>query len=132
MSTRATGTFEGKSWDEQPYSQIDGGSKLARAAVVNAFHGDIEGEGTLEYLLVYVNERDGRFIGLEQVTGRVGGRAGSFVLEHSGTFEDHEVEGAWSVVPSSGTGELRGLRGEGGFVASNGPRASFTLDYDFE
>jgi hypothetical protein len=31
----------------------------------------------------------------------------------------------------SGTGDLRGLRGSGGFSAPIGPDASVTLDYDF-
>ena len=35
------------------------------------------------------------------------------MLEHSGTFEGGVAEASWSVVPGSGTGELRGLRGEG-------------------
>jgi hypothetical protein len=35
-------------------------------------------------------------------------------------------------VPGSGTGELRGLRGEGGFEAQLGEGANITLDYWFE
>ena len=53
MTTRANVTFEGKNWDEKPFSEIEGGPKLTRASVTNVYHGDIEGEGTLEYLMVY-------------------------------------------------------------------------------
>jgi hypothetical protein len=35
-------------------------------------------------------------------------------------------------VPGSGTGELAGLRGEGGFNAELGQSADITLDYWFE
>jgi hypothetical protein len=42
------------------------------------------------------------------------------------------VKGDWFVVPGSGTGELAGLRGEGGFQAELGQHADVTLDYWFE
>jgi Protein of unknown function (DUF3224) len=42
------------------------------------------------------------------------------------------VSGDWFVVPGSGTGELAGLRGEGGFTAELGQGADITLDYWFE
>lgn len=131
MGTRATGSFEMASWEEQPYSESEGGSKLTRASVTNAFHGDIEGEGTLAYLMAYREDGSGNFVGLEQVVGHVGGRAGSFVLQHGGTFAGDTIEATWFVVRGSGAGELHGLRGEGGFVARHGQRqTAFTLDYD--
>ncbi len=132
MSSHATGTFEGKTWDEKPYSELEGVPKLARASVTNSFHGDIEGEGTLEYLLIYRDDGSCGFIGVERVVGQVGNRSGSFVLQHNGNFEAGMAMANWFVVTGSGTGELRGLRGEGGFVAKHGqPLATFTLDYDF-
>jgi hypothetical protein len=131
MTTPGTGSFTVKSWDEQPYSESEGESKLTRASVTNSFHGDVQGESILEYLLIYVDGSSGSFIGLEKVVGQVGGRSGSFVLQHSGTFEGKTVQGSWSVVPGSGSGELKGLRGTGGFVAEHGKQATpYTLDYE--
>jgi len=48
------------------------------------------------------------------------------------TLVGTSVSGTWFVVPGSGTGELRGLRGEGGFKAELGQRADITPDYWFE
>ncbi len=133
MIIRATGSFEGKSWEEKPYHVVEGEPKLTRATVTNSFHGDIEGDGTLEYLLVYRDPASASFVGMERVIGRIGGRAGSFVLQHSGTFDDGTVQGSWSVVPGSGTVELRGLRGTGGFIAHHGnPISALTLDYEID
>jgi len=132
MSTHATGTFDVKTWDEKPYEEIDGGAKLTRASVTQSFHGDIEGAGAVEYLMMYPDESSARFVGLQRVVGRIGGRSGSFVLQLSGTFEDGTVKATWSVVPGSGTNDLRGLRGEGHFAAPRGQSASVTLDYDIE
>ncbi len=132
MSTHATATFEVKTWDEKPYSEIDEGPKLTRARVTKSFHGDIEGEGTLEYLMIYRNDGSVSFVGLERVVGRVGDRSGSFVLQHSGIFEGGTAKATWFVVPGSGTGDLRGLRGEGGFASAHAQSYPITLDYDFE
>src|SRR5512146_1086007 len=99
MSTRATGHVLSPSWNEQPYHEMEGGRKLSRASVVNEFHGDIEGKGTLEYLLNYASPTSGTYIGYERVVGCVGKRSGSFVLHHWGTFDGPTVHGSWSVVP---------------------------------
>src|SRR4051794_14834225 len=88
MTTRANATFEGKSWDEHPFSEIEGGPKLTKASVVNLYHGDIEGEGTLEYLMVYHTAGPVDFVGFERIVGRIGERTGSFVLRHTGTYAD--------------------------------------------
>jgi hypothetical protein len=132
VSTHAKGRFEVKTWDENPYDETDGGLKLTRASVTKSFRGGIEGEGTLEYLMVYPGGGYAKFVGLERVVGRLGDRWGSFVLEHSGTFEGGVAEASWSVVPGSGTGELRGLRGEGRFASADAQRYPITLDYDLE
>lgn len=113
MSTHATGTFEGKTWDEKPFGQIDGALKLTHVSAMNAYQRDVEGEGTMENVVFYRDAARGSYIGLERVVGRVGGRSGSFVLQHTGTFEGGTVNGTWLVVSGSGTGDLRG---EGGFV----------------
>jgi hypothetical protein len=114
------------------FSEIDGGLKLARASVADTFHGDIEGEATLEYLLAYREDGSASFVGLERVVGRVGSRSGSFVLQHSGTVEGGKVQATWSVLPGHGTGELQGLRGSGGYLweGQHGQPTSYTLDYD--
>lgn len=132
MSARATGTFDVKAWDEKPVSEIEGGPKITRASVAKAFHGDIEGEGTLEYLMMYRADGSASFLGLERVVGRVGDRSGTFVLQHTGTFNGGTARAAVVVVPGSGTEDLAGLQGEGSFVAEHGPKGSMTIEYEVE
>jgi hypothetical protein len=132
MATRTTGKFTLQGWDEQTYAEIDGGGKLTRASVKQAFSGGIEGDGAVEWLMCYRPDETADFVGLQRVSGRLGERAGDFVLQTIGTFDGREAKGAWSVVPGSGTGDLRGLRGTGEFSAPRGPEATLTLDYDFE
>jgi hypothetical protein len=82
--------------------------------------------------MAYPNEKSASYVGLQKVTGRLGGRSGSFVLQLSGTYDGEVARGTWFVVPGSGTGELQTLRGEGGFSAPHGSKESYTLDYDFD
>ena len=75
--------------------------------------------------------RQGSFVGLERVVGRVGGRSGSFVLESRGVWRDATARAEQLVGPGSGSGELRGLRGEGSYEATHTAHPT-TLDYWFE
>jgi hypothetical protein len=103
MGAHAQGTFEIESWEEETYDEREG-AKLTRTRLAKTFHGDVEGESTAELLMAYATEEGSR----------------------------GEASAAWSVVPGSGTGELRGLRGEARI--SNEPDGGhyFTLDYDLE
>jgi hypothetical protein len=132
MRKQAKATFDIKSWDEKTYNEIEGAPKLTRASVTKSYQGDIEGEGKVEYLMMYRTAGSASFMGLERVTGSIGGRSGSFVLQHTGTFEGGVAKVTLSVVPGSGTGDLRGLSGEGKFSVGHQPPYSMTLDYGFE
>jgi len=131
---RATGTIDVKSWDEKPYDETDGEPRLARAEVKLAFAGDVDGQSSLVYLMVYGDGGLTSAVGLERVVGRLGGRTGSFVLEHRCTHQDAAVHGSWSVVPGTGTGDLSGLRGAGSYVwdGPHGTPGRYMLDYELD
>jgi Protein of unknown function (DUF3224) len=128
----ATAKIAVKTYEPQPYEDPDQGPQLVQINVVEQFSGDIEGDGAAQFLQVSLAEDAASFVGLERVTGGIGGRTGSFVLQDQGTLEGTTVSGRWFVVPGSGTAELEGLRGEGGFTAQLGESADVTLDYWFE
>jgi hypothetical protein len=121
-----------KAWDEKPFNEMNGMPKLTRASVIKSYQGDITGEGKLEYLMIYGDDGSASFIGLERVMGSVGGRSGSFVFQHTGTFKGGVARVTLIVVPGSGTGDLHGLIREGGFTVGHQGPYSVTLDYDFE
>jgi hypothetical protein len=130
MKASANARFSIKSWDEKPYSEGPDLPKLTRAAVTKTFTGDIEGEGQVEYLMMYRSDGSATFVGLERVVGRIAGKAGSFVLQRIGMFEGGLAKESYSVVPGSGTGELLGLRGEGTSAVGHGNQHPMTLDYE--
>jgi hypothetical protein len=80
--------------------------------------------------MCYREDGTASVVGLQRIDGRVGDRAGSFVLQSTGSFDGREARGSLLVVPGSGTGELRGLRGEGEMVA--GATTSIALDHEVE
>jgi Protein of unknown function (DUF3224) len=128
---RAQAEFKVAGWDEQPYAQIEGGGKLTRASVKQTFSGDIEGEGSVEWLMCYRPDDTAEFVGLQRIVGSVGGRSGSVtLLQSNGVFDGKEAKGELSVVPGSGTEELSDLRGQGAFSAPHGSTASVTLEYE--
>lgn len=134
MTIHATGTFETTNWNEKPASANADQPKLTRVELGYAYHGDFEGAGKAEYLMYSSSNNIAYFLGYEQVTGRLGGRSGSFVLQHTGTYDGGEnlLELTLSVVPGSATDELSGLLGQGGGKAYHGQPdpATFTFDYD--
>ncbi|HEX2728555.1 MAG TPA: DUF3224 domain-containing protein [Rubrobacteraceae bacterium] len=132
MSTHAAGTFEIETWDEKPYDEQDG-TKLTRTHLTKTFHGDIEGTSTAEMLMAYgAVDGSAAYTGFERVTASVHGRSGSFVLHHSATTARGALSSSLSVVPDSGTGDLRGLRGEARISNEPDGGHSFSLDYILE
>ena len=129
MTTEATATFTVESWDEAPWDEQAALPKLTRATVEKSLSGDLEGTSTTVWLMSYGADGSADFVGIERVKCTVGGRAGSFVLQHIGRFDDGAARASLVVIPGSGTGDLSGLSGEGSFVAD--PNGSIALELSF-
>jgi hypothetical protein len=65
---------------------------------------------------------------MEQVTGTLNGRSGSFMLQHSGTMDAGAQALTVQVVPSSGTGELAGISGQMTIIIE-GKKHSYVMEY---
>jgi hypothetical protein len=130
MKSAANAKFSIKSWDEKPYSEGPDQPKMTRASVTKTFTGDIAGESHLEYLMMYRSDGTATFVGLERIVGTLAGKKGSFVLQRTGVFEGGLAQESYSVVPGSGTGELRALRGEGKSAVGHGNELPVTLNYE--
>ena len=70
MKHTANARFAIKTWDTEPYSEGLDLPKLTRASVTKTFTGDLEGDGRVEYLMVYRADGSAAFVGLERVVGR--------------------------------------------------------------
>jgi Protein of unknown function (DUF3224) len=130
--TRASAVITVHQYEPAAYDEPTEGPALTRIHVKESFSGDITGDGVVEFLQAGRPDGSASFVGIERVTGTVGGRSGTFLLQDAGTVAGNVVSGDWFVIPGSGTGGLAGLRGEGGFRANLGEGAEVHLDYWFE
>ena len=79
--------------------------------------------------MAYHPDKSADFVGLERIKGTIGGRRGSLVLQHVGTFEDGAAKATLTMI--SGTDELKGATGAGQFVADPSGRITLTIEvYD--
>lgn len=69
------------------------------------------------------------YVAMEHVAGALGGRTGTFILQHSGTMTRGTPELVVTVVPDSGTGGLIGLSGKMQIIIADG-KHSYEFDYD--
>ena len=112
MKQIAKGSFEVK---VAPIAQTEhaGGTTLGRFSLAKTFHGDLEGTGAGEMLTAGTSVAGSAgYVAIERVEGTLGGRQGSFVLQHLGSMAHGGQNLTITVVPDSGTGELAGLAGK--------------------
>jgi len=131
MNTTGKASYTATAWEEKPYAEIDAGRKLTRVQATFGYTGDLEGEGKVEYLMAYSPDGTGNFVGLEHFTGRIGNRAGSFVAQHTGTFDPKTVTTRWEFVPGLGTEALEGLVGGGSLKLEGHGPYPFEFTFDF-
>jgi hypothetical protein len=121
--SHATGTFEVK-MNPQPSDP-----PIGRFLFDKQFHGGLDGTSKGEMLAAGNGAAgsSGGYVALEQFTGTLDGRKGTFILQHSGIMTLGKPELTITVVPDSGTGELKGLTGKLSITITDGKHS-----YDFE
>jgi hypothetical protein len=117
--------------EAKPYDQT-AGPRLMELRLNETFTGDIDGESTVRALQVLRDDHSASLVSMQRFRGKLGGRRGAFVLQGSEIVEKGRIKARWFVVPGSGTGDLSGLRGRGGFEGDFGKGSDATLDYWFE
>ena len=132
MKKTANAHFKITVWDEKPYSEGPELPKLTRGSVTKELTGDIEGESHTEYLMMYRADGTAVFVGIERVTGELAGKSGTFVMQRTGVFEKGQARETYTVIPGSGTGDLRPLRGEGKSSVGHGMEFPFSLSYELD
>lgn len=116
--------------EAKPYDD-DSNPQLLEIALTETFTGDIEANSEVRALQARRTDRSASMTSLQRVRGMLGGRRGSFVLQGSETIQDGRIKATWFVVPGSGTGDLQGLCGDGGFEGEFGRSSRASLDYWF-
>jgi hypothetical protein len=101
---------------------------LARTSLDKQYHGDLEATSKGEMMTASTAVKGSAgYVAMEQVTGKLNGRSGSFILQHSATMNRGVPQLSVTVVPDSGTDQLVGLTGTMNIIITDGKHA-----YDFE
>jgi Flp pilus assembly protein TadD len=129
--THAAATITVQSSERTPYDQTTGPA-LMEIRLNETFTGDLDGESPVRALQVLREDKSASLVSVQRFHGRLGGRQGTFVLQGSEVVKNGKIKATWFVVPGSGTDDLTGLRGEGGFEGDFGKGSNGTLDYWFE
>ncbi len=112
-----------------PHGGEGGGAPLGRLTLDKTFHGGLEATSMGE-MLSAGNPANGSagYVAIEKVVGKLDGRSGSFVLQHSGTMKRGVMDLRVTVVPDSGMDQLSGLEGSM-TIHVGGGKHSYEFDY---
>ncbi|MFO7632473.1 MAG: DUF3224 domain-containing protein [Caldilinea sp.] len=125
----ASGEFDVRLQPLEPYTRGSEGINLNRLSIDKTFTGDLDATSCGEMLsAITAVAGSAGYVAIEQVTGALHGRRGSFVLQHSGTMARGENQLVLEVVPDSGAGELAGLAGSMTIRIEEG-KHFYTFDY---
>lgn len=126
MSERARGSFDVKLTPAEQSADMP----VGRMTIEKEFHGDLEGTSSGQMLMAASSSVQGSagYVAIEKVTGTLGGRTGSFFLQHTGLMTRGAGELTITVIPDSGTDELVGLSGRMNIIITDG-KHSYEFDY---
>lgn len=125
---RATGAFDVKLNPLEAYNKTENAG-LGRMSIDKVFKGDLEATSQGEMLNAIGSVKGSAgYVAMERVTGKLNGRSGSFVLQHTGTMNRGARQLSVTVVPDSGTGQLAGLSGRMDIIITDG-KHSYEFDY---
>jgi hypothetical protein len=105
------------------------GITLGRMHLDKRYEGDLQATARGQMLsALTATAGSAGYVAIEQVSGTLHGRSGSFVLQHSGLMNRGDKQLLITVVPDSGTGELAGLAGRLDIRITEG-RHFYAFDY---
>ncbi|HMB40607.1 MAG TPA: DUF3224 domain-containing protein [Balneolaceae bacterium] len=123
-----TGTFNAILNPLDGYAKGGNGVKLGRMSIEKTWNGELKAKSKGEMLSAMTSVKGSAgYVAIEQVSGSLAGKTGSFVLQHYGIMERGQDRLVLEVVPDTGTGELKGLTGKMAIRIEEG-----THYYDFE
>lgn len=112
MKSIAKGTFEVKVTPLAAEENV-GDATIGRLSLAKTFSGDLAGtsKGQMLGSQSEAVAGSGGYVAMERFTGTLGGKKGSFTLQHIGTMQGGKFDLDIMVVPDSGTGDLTGISG---------------------
>jgi hypothetical protein len=128
MSHHAAGPFDVKTTPMAP-DDFTNGTSLNRFSLIKQYHGALEASAKGEMLTSGTPDTGSAgYVAIEEISGSLDGRKGSFALQHWGTMHAGKFELRVEIVPGSGIGELSGIAGTL-IITNNAGKHAYALDY---
>jgi|SRR5215472_13303725 len=110
VKTQASGTFDVKL---TPQDDKSDDKSVTRMTIEKQWHGDLEGTSKGQMLTGgEATKGSAGYVAIEKFTGALKGRKGTFILQHTATMTKGKGDLTITVVPDSGTDELKGITGQ--------------------
>jgi hypothetical protein len=127
---KVSGKFEVNLQPLDSYANESDGNKLGRMSIDKTFNGELSAKSKGEMLSAMTPvQGSAGYVAIEQVTGTLSGKEGSFVLQHFATMNDQKNLLLIEVVPGSGTSGLKGISGKMSIRIEN---KQHYYDFDYE
>src|ERR1700759_456486 len=117
---RASGAFEVADFTaaQVPAPDVKTGLPVGVSTMRKTFTGDVRGRSVTLFTAAFdPGTNTGTYVALESFEGSIDGHDGAFNFAHSATtLGEGRAAEFLTIVPSSGTGALTGIRGTGGLT----------------
>jgi len=121
-----SGTFDVKILPPSRPASDDG---FVRLSIDKTFQGALDGTSRVEMMATSDGRTpSGGYVALERFTGKLDGKSGSFIMQHSATMSPGSSEMNIVVSPGSGSGALAGITGTLE-IRQEGKQHFYTLRY---
>ncbi len=132
---RAAGTFAVTAFvptELAPTPEVATGLPVGVATMEKEFQGEVVGRSATLFTAAFDQAKGvGTYVAMESFKGSLHGRTGAFNFAHSATTSgsDRTAE-FFTIVPSSGTGDLAGISGGGGLAVDADGTHRVWFDYE--
>ncbi len=130
---KATGIFDVKVTPAET-TTFEKAFNVGRYEIEKEWSGDFSGTSKGEMLTTFTESSGSMaYVAMEQVTGKLNGRSGSFYLAHKATMTKGDTASGEMhivVVKGSGIGELAGLSGELTIIIDASGKHSYVFEYE--
>lgn len=101
-----------------PEPAVETGLPVGVSTMEKRYEGEVSGRSATLFTAAFDQSSGvGTYVAMESFEGSVDGRKGAFNFAHSATTGGTDrTDEFFTIVPSSGTGELAGIRGAGGMT----------------
>ncbi len=128
MNGKAAGTFEVK-LIPLPNDVTPDIDTLGRMSIDKTFQGDLSGMSKGQMLSARTPVKgSAAYVAIERFEGTLHGKEGSFILQHTGVMKGPDQSLTITVVPDSGTDELKGLTGQMAIIIES---TGHTYEFDY-